>query len=79
MTFAPNLSTVTACDGSMSGYIALGVTAWSKNPFLGMVAGVLVRYLGRLHRLGHLRRKSNAEQRGPKLIGVYLRARSVPA
>ena len=46
MTFAPNLSTVTACDGSMSGYIALGVTAWSKNPFLGMVAGILVRYLG---------------------------------
>ena len=26
--------------------IALGVTAWSKNPFLGMVVGVLVRYLG---------------------------------
>ena len=46
MTFAPNLSTVTTCDGSMSGYIALGVTAWSKNPFLGMVAGILVRYLG---------------------------------
>ena len=46
MTFAPNLSTVTASDGSMSGYIALGVTAWSKNPFLGMVAGILVRYLG---------------------------------
>ena len=46
MTFAPNLSTVTTCDNSMSGYIALGVTAWSKNPFLGMVAGILVRYLG---------------------------------
>ena len=46
MTFAPNLSTVTTSDGSMSGYIALGVTAWSKNPFLGMVAGILVRYLG---------------------------------
>jgi len=22
------------------------VTAWSKNPFLGMVVGVLVRYFG---------------------------------
>ena len=46
MTFAPNLTAVTASENSMSGYIALGVTAWSKNPFLGMVAGVLVRYLG---------------------------------
>jgi len=46
LTFAPNLSAVTQSDESMSGYIALGVTAWSKNPFLGMVAGVLVRYLG---------------------------------
>ncbi|MGN1074525.1 MAG: solute carrier family 23 protein [Eubacteriales bacterium] len=46
LTFAPNLSTVAQSDGSMSGYIALGVTAWSKNPFLGMVVGVLVRYLG---------------------------------
>ena len=46
LTFAPNLATVAASDTSMSGYIALGVTAWSKNPFLGMVVGVLVRYLG---------------------------------
>lgn len=46
MTFAPNLTAVASSDNSMSGYIALGVTAWSKNPFLGMVAGVLVRYLG---------------------------------
>lgn len=46
MTFAPNLSTVSASDNSMSGYVALGVTAWSKNPFLGMVVGVLVRYFG---------------------------------
>jgi AGZA family xanthine/uracil permease-like MFS transporter len=46
LTFAPNLSAVTQSENSMSGYIALGVTAWSKNPFLGMVAGVLVRYLG---------------------------------
>ena len=46
LTFAPNLATVAASDNSMSGYIALGVTAWSKSPFLGMVVGVLVRYLG---------------------------------
>lgn len=46
LTFAPNLSAVTSSDQPMSGYIALGVTAWSKNPFMGMVAGVLVRYLG---------------------------------
>lgn len=46
LTFAPNLSAVTGSEHSMSGYIALGVTAWSKNPFLGMVAGVAVRYLG---------------------------------
>jgi AGZA family xanthine/uracil permease-like MFS transporter len=46
LTFAPNLSAVSASDHPMSGYIALGVTAWSKNPFLGMVAGVAVRYLG---------------------------------
>lgn len=46
LTFAPNLSAVADSDHPMSGYIALGVTAWSKNPFLGMVAGILVRYFG---------------------------------
>ena len=46
LTFAPNLSSVAASEGSMSGYIALGVTAWSKNPFLGMVAGILVKFFG---------------------------------
>lgn len=46
LTFAPNLQTVAASENSMSGYIALGVTAWSKNPFLGMVCGVLVRFFG---------------------------------
>ena len=46
LTFAPNLSAVASSDQPMSGYIALGVTAWSKNPFLGMVAGVAVRYFG---------------------------------
>ena len=46
LTFAPNLSAVAGSDDSMSGYIALGVTAWSKNPFLGMVAGIAIRYFG---------------------------------
>ena len=46
LTFAPNASTVAASEGSMSGFIAMGVTAWSKNPFLGMVAGIAVKFLG---------------------------------
>lgn len=46
LTFAPNLAAVSGSDHPMSGYIAMGVTAWSKNPFLGMVVGVLVRYFG---------------------------------
>ena len=44
-TFASNLVTVTTNENVMSGYIALGVTAWSKNSLRGMVVGVLVRYL----------------------------------
>ncbi len=46
MTFAPNLASASQSENAMSGYIALGVTAWAKNPFLGMVAGIIVRYLG---------------------------------
>lgn len=46
MTFAPNAATVAASDGSMSGFVAMGVTAWSKNPFLGMVAGIIVKFFG---------------------------------
>jgi Permease family. len=46
LTFAPNLSTVAGSDNPMSGYIAMGVTAWSKNPFIGMLAGIAVRYFG---------------------------------
>ncbi|MBQ4384245.1 MAG: xanthine/uracil permease [Firmicutes bacterium] len=46
LTFAPNLQAVTASENSIAGYMALGVTAWSKNPFLGMVVGVLVRFFG---------------------------------
>ena len=47
LTFVPNLQDVTASDNPVAGFMALGVTAWSKNPFLGMVVGVLVRFLGR--------------------------------
>lgn len=46
LTFAPNLSAVSSSDQPITGYVALGVTAWSKNPFLGMVVAVLVRYFG---------------------------------
>lgn len=46
LTFAPNLASASQSENAMSGYIALGVTAWSKNPFLGMLAGIIVRYLG---------------------------------
>ena len=47
LTFVPNLQDVTGSDAPVAGFMALGVTAWSKNPFLGMVVGVLVRFLGR--------------------------------
>ena len=46
ITFIPSLQAVVGEDESMCGYVALGVTAWSKNPFLGMVAAILVRFLG---------------------------------
>lgn len=46
MTFAPNIASASQSENAMSGYIALGVTIWAKNPFLGMLAGIIVRYLG---------------------------------
>ena len=46
ITFIPSLQTVVGEEDSMCGYVALGVTAWSKNPFLGMVAAILVRFFG---------------------------------
>ena len=46
LTFAPNLQAVAASENPISGYMALGVTAWSQNPFLGMVVGVLTRFFG---------------------------------
>ncbi len=46
LTFVPNLQSVTTSENPIAGFMALGVTAWSKNPFLGMVVGVLVRFFG---------------------------------
>ena len=46
MTFAPNAATVASSEGAMSGFVALGITAWAKNPFLGMVAGIFVKFFG---------------------------------
>ena len=47
ITFVPSLQTVVGeSDGTVSGMVALGVTTLFKNPFLGLVAGLLVRYLG---------------------------------
>lgn len=46
LTFAPNLATCATSEGSMSGFVAMGITALTKNPFLGMVAGVLVKFFG---------------------------------
>ncbi len=46
LTFAPNLSACVTSEGSMSGFVALGITALTKNPFLGMVAGILVKFFG---------------------------------
>lgn len=48
ITFIPSLQTVTDSEENICGYVALGVTAWSNNPFLGMVAGIAIRYLGAL-------------------------------
>ena len=45
LTFAPNLATVSASDNSMSGYIALGVSAGPRiRSWHGR--GILVRYFG---------------------------------
>ncbi|MGN0866667.1 MAG: xanthine/uracil permease [Oligosphaeraceae bacterium] len=45
MTFMPYVDKVAGKQDGAAGYVALGVTAWSKNPFLGMVAGVVAKYL----------------------------------
>jgi len=50
--FAPNLTSVSSSEHPMSGYMALGITAWSKNMFYGIAAGVAIRYFGALVGLG---------------------------
>ena len=46
MTFMPNINLVAGNkEFGSAGYVAVAVTAWSKNPFLGMVAGVIAKYL----------------------------------
>ncbi len=44
-TFIPNLGAISP-DARNCGFVALAVTAWSKNPFLGMVIGVLIKFYG---------------------------------
>jgi len=46
-TFVPNMTRAMAA-GSGEASIAMLVTAISKNPFLGLAAGVIVRYVGPL-------------------------------
>ena len=45
-TFVPNLNSSFATGYTAQASAALAVTAITKNPFLGLVAGVAVRYLG---------------------------------
>jgi len=45
-TFVPNLSSSFATGYTTQAAAALAVTAITKNPFLGLVAGVAVRYIG---------------------------------
>jgi AGZA family xanthine/uracil permease-like MFS transporter len=45
-TFVPNLSSAFATGYTAQASAALAVTAVTKNPFLGLVAGVAVRYIG---------------------------------
>ncbi len=46
LTFVPNLNGAVEGDDPAAGVVALGVTAISKNPFIGLVAGVLTRFFG---------------------------------
>lgn len=53
VTFVPSLMAVNGTeDNTVGGYVALGVTALTKNPFLGMLTGTLVRYIGVYINLG---------------------------
>jgi len=45
-TFVPNLRTAFATGYTAEASAAMAITALTKNPFFGLVAGVLVRYIG---------------------------------
>lgn len=45
-TFVPNLGRAFATGYTAQASAAMAITALTKNPFLGLVAGVLVRYIG---------------------------------
>ncbi|MCL1950361.1 MAG: hypothetical protein FWF59_11580 [Turicibacter sp.] len=45
-TFLPNISNAFATGNTAQASIAMGVTVITKNPFLGMLCGVLIRYIG---------------------------------
>ena len=46
LTFVPNLNAAVEGDDAAAGVVALGLTAITKNPFIGLVAGVLTRFFG---------------------------------
>jgi len=45
-TFVPNLSRAFGTGYTAQAAAAMALTALTKNPFIGLVAGVLVRYIG---------------------------------
>ena len=45
-TFLPNINNAFNTGYTSQGAIAMGVTAITKNPFIGMLCGILVRYIG---------------------------------
>lgn len=46
LTFVPNLNAAVEGEDAAAGVVALGLTAITKNPFIGLVAGVLTRFFG---------------------------------
>ena len=45
-TFLPNIANAFATGNTSQASVAMGVTMITKNPFIGMVCGILVRYFG---------------------------------
>jgi AGZA family xanthine/uracil permease-like MFS transporter len=45
-TFVPNLGRAFGTGYTMEASVAMALTALTKNPFIGLVAGILVRYVG---------------------------------